>query len=185
MILRLTPWSAPEGLDGALAAAGLRRFDDTRVMLLPALAAAPETPPPLQLRLQALAAGPFAHAVGALRASPAAQCAAHGARLREAAAAWQGLVLVDAEGTAQACGAIGVEDGLAGLYDVHTAGTARRRGLAGWLCAELLRRARQAGASRAYLQVEGDNAAARSIYHRLGFADAYAYHYRTRDPRAA
>jgi predicted GNAT family acetyltransferase len=35
------------------------------------------------------------------------------------------------------------------------------------------------------LQVESDNVPARSIYHRLGFTDAYAYHYRTRDPSAA
>ena len=185
MILRLTPWSVPDGLDGALAAAGLRRFDDTRVMLLPVLQASPETPPPQQLRLETLAAEPFAHRVGALRASPPALCAAHAARLREGGAGWQGLALQDGDGATLACGAVVVERGLAGLYDVHTARAARRSGLASWLCAELLRRAQGAGASRAYLQVEGDNVAARSIYHRLGFADAYAYHYRTRDPLAA
>ena len=37
---------------------------------------------------------------------------------------------------------------------------------------------------RAYLEVEGDNHAARTVYHRLGFADGYAYHYRARDPAA-
>ena len=38
--------------------------------------------------------------------------------------------------------------------------------------------ARDEGARHAYLQVEADNHAARSVYQRLGFADAYAYHYR-------
>ena len=35
-----------------------------------------------------------------------------------------------------------------------------------------------------YLQVDADNLPARAIYHHLGFADAYAYHYRTDDPSA-
>ncbi len=30
-----------------------------------------------------------------------------------------------------------------------------------------------------YLQVEASNAPARRVYERLGFADAYAYHYRS------
>jgi predicted GNAT family acetyltransferase len=31
------------------------------------------------------------------------------------------------------------------------------------------------------LQVDAENAPARAVYHRLGFADGYAYHYRTRE----
>ena len=46
------------------------------------------------------------------------------------------------------------------------------------LCQRLLAQAREQGARSAYLQVEGDNQAARSVYQRLGFADGYAYHYR-------
>jgi ribosomal protein S18 acetylase RimI-like enzyme len=34
------------------------------------------------------------------------------------------------------------------------------------------------------LQVDAENTAARSLYLRLGFADGYAYHYRTSDPAA-
>ena len=48
----------------------------------------------------------------------------------------------------------------------------------------LLAQAHAAGARVAYLQVEADNDPARHIYRRLGFADAYAYHYRTPDPDA-
>jgi ribosomal protein S18 acetylase RimI-like enzyme len=44
----------------------------------------------------------------------------------------------------------------------------------------MLAHAREHGARHAYLQVEGDNRPARAVYHRLGFADAYAYHYRAR-----
>jgi ribosomal protein S18 acetylase RimI-like enzyme len=78
-----------------------------------------------------------------------------------------------------ACGQFAREADLVGLYDVFTAPEARGRGLARQLCAWLLGRAMEQGARHAYLQVEGDNHAARAVYHRLGFADAYAYHYRT------
>jgi len=61
----------------------------------------------------------------------------------------------------------------------------RGRGLARQLCSVLLAQARAAGAKVAYLQVDGANHPARAVYHRMGFADAYAYHYRSRDPSAA
>ena len=56
--------------------------------------------------------------------------------------------------------------------------------LARLLCSHLLAQAVQGGARTAYLQVEADNLPARAIYGRLGFADAYPYHYRTADPAA-
>jgi predicted GNAT family acetyltransferase len=34
------------------------------------------------------------------------------------------------------------------------------------------------------LQVDSDNASARRVYQQLGFADGYAYHYRSSDPTA-
>jgi ribosomal protein S18 acetylase RimI-like enzyme len=54
--------------------------------------------------------------------------------------------------------------------------------LASRLCAALLNRARAAGARVAYLQVDAGNAPARAIYRRLGFVDAYRYHYHYRTP---
>ena len=84
------------------------------------------------------------------------------------------------EGTAVACGQFSIEAGLVGLYDVFTEPTSRRLGLGRTLCEHMLTLARRQAANVGYLQVEGDNHAARSIYQRLGFSDAYAYHYRQR-----
>ena len=88
-------------------------------------------------------------------------------------------VVVKDGATVLACGQYAAEADLVGLYDVFTAPAARGHGLARQLCSWLLARAAEQGARHAYLQVEGDNAAARAVYHRLGFADAYACHYRT------
>ena len=90
-----------------------------------------------------------------------------------------------ADGEPVACGQFALEGDLVGLYDVFTAESARGHGLAGTLCKHLLSQALTMGGRHAYLQVEADNHAARSFYHRLGFTDAYSYHYRTRDPSAA
>jgi GNAT superfamily N-acetyltransferase len=70
---------------------------------------------------------------------------------------------------------------LVGLYDIFTAPAARGRGVARALCARLLQMARDEGARTAYLQVDAANGAARKVYTRLGFQDAYSYHYRSRE----
>jgi ribosomal protein S18 acetylase RimI-like enzyme len=61
---------------------------------------------------------------------------------------------------------------------VFTEPEARGQGLSRQLCTKLLGLARERGARIGYLQVDASNAAARAVYRRLGFADAYAYHYR-------
>jgi ribosomal protein S18 acetylase RimI-like enzyme len=182
MVLRLTPFSRPAGLDAALDQQGYRRLDDTRVMVAPQFSQCTELLPP-GLMLEPLDATQFADAVGALRGSPISQRAAQAQRLALSPVPYQGWVLRrQDDGAILACGQTAVENDLVGLYDVFTHPQSRGQGLARRLCAALLLQAGAAGARVAYLQVEADNLAARSIYHRLGFADAYAYHYRTRDP---
>jgi ribosomal protein S18 acetylase RimI-like enzyme len=53
----------------------------------------------------------------------------------------------------------------------------RRRGLATTVMAALARRALDEGASAAWLQVETDNAGARTLYAGMGFAAHHAYHH--------
>lgn len=182
LVVRITPFSLPAGLDEALAALGWARFDDTRVMVVPQCPAVPE-PVPAGLLWQPLDGAAYAETVGALRGSPPVQRAAHAQRLALSPVPYQGWVLRrEADGRVLACGQSAAEADLVGLYDVFTDPQARGQGLARILCSRLLAQAHAFGARVAYLQVDADNHPARHIYRRLGFADAYAYHYRSPAP---
>ena len=184
MVVRITPFSQPPGLDCALALLGYRSLDDTLVMV-GQLGAVPATPLPDSVQLQAQAPADFAQTVGALRGSPAGQRTAQAQRLLASPVPYQGWVLRRASDQhILACGQTAIEADMVGLYDVFTDPAARGQGLARLLCSQLLVAAHAAGARVAYLQVEADNAPARAVYHRLGLADAYAYHYRTPDANA-
>lgn len=182
LIARITPFSQPADIGQKLDARGWRRFDDTRVMVA---SLNPESPAaskalPAECRIQRLDATDFAAAVGALRDSPPSQIRAHAARLQASPVRYQAWALMaDGESAPRCCGQIATEFDLIGIYDVFTAPAQRDQGLARALCTHMLQQAAAAGALSAYLQVDADNGAARSVYRRLGFRDAYGYHYRT------
>jgi ribosomal protein S18 acetylase RimI-like enzyme len=180
LIVRITPMSQPPALDTWLEAKGLRAFDDTRVMVHSDLSRIEREPLDADISLQRVGHSAFAQIVGQLRGSPLSQQQAHAQRLDLSPVPFEGWVLRRAgESPVLACGQCAAEADMVGLYDVFTAATARNQGLARKLCAELLRRAHEKGAKTAYLQVDASNLAARAVYRRLGFADGYAYHYRT------
>jgi len=179
MLLRVTPFSRPADFDDWLAQRGFEAYGATRVMLSPALPADPGA-------LDALGAGlcyevtnseAYAHIVGEMRGTDHDGRQAHAQRLLNSPVPYHGRVLRDRDGQVLACAQVAVEGEVVGLYDVHTAPAARGRGLAGWLCARLLLEAGPLGARLAYLQVDEANPA-RRLYRRLGFVDAYGYHYR-------
>jgi GNAT superfamily N-acetyltransferase len=184
LIVRITPFTLPATLDAQLESAGLRRFDDTRVMVLPDLTQITEPTLNSNQSIRQIALEPFAQRIGALRASPLAQRQAHAQRLMNAPVPFSAFEL-RTDGGVVACGQFALEGDLVGLYDVFTAPSSRGLGYARLLCQHLLAHARTRGAAHAYLQVESDNQAARAVYFRLGFSDGYAYHYRTRDPAVA
>ena len=179
LVVRITPFTPPTDLEATLAVKGWRRFDDTRGMVWRNL----PSPDPARrnLKPQAVSADEYARIVGALRGSSVAHQAAHARRLRTAPVPFQGFVVRDGA-VVLACGQFAREGDLVGLFDVFTALPARGQGLARPLCAWMLDRAPEQRARHAYLQVDADNAAARAVYQRLGFADAYGYHYRTLAP---
>ena len=74
-----------------------------------------------------------------------------------------------------------VRNGLMGLFQIATAASARRQGHAHRIVQSLLHWGRQQGAMRAYLQVVGDNTAARALYRSIGFKTFYSYTYFVKD----
>jgi hypothetical protein len=81
MVVRITPFTRPAGLDGELAARGFGAIDDTRVMIAPRLTHLELPVLPSGLMWAVIGHAAMAEAVGALRASPLAQRAAHAERL--------------------------------------------------------------------------------------------------------
>jgi len=179
--VRITPFSQPAGLDRHLGDLGMVRVDDTRVMVLASLGAV------VAERIAEADAGPiepadpesFADWVGRARGSSPAERSAHAERIGRPAVPHHAVLARDRRGDVVAAGLVVVEGEVAGLYDVFTAGSARGRGHAERVCRHLLAFAAAQGATVGYLQVDAANEPARRLYRRLGFADGYAYHYRT------
>lgn len=184
LVVRITPFSQPSDLDAALATLGYARFDPTHVMVAAIDTQAPvrELPPGCTLaRADALQ---YAEVVGALRGTPPSLRASHAQRLRLSPVPYQGWFIRRDE-QVLVCGQFAREGQFVGLYDVYTAPFARGQGWAKLLCSRLLGLAAAQGARTAYLQVAADNAPAIAVYHALGFAVGYDYHYRALDPAGA
>lgn len=179
LLFRITPFTQPPSLDAQLGADGWEHYDDTRVMVRSDLASWVPHADSVPAEIAEVQAETFALTVGALRGSPQSERDAHAKRLLTSPVPYRGFVWHE-DGKALACAQIAIEGPVAGIYDVHTAGSARGRGLATRICEHLLSESIKAGARSAYLQVGADNHAARRIYARLGFVDAYTYHYRRR-----
>jgi GNAT superfamily N-acetyltransferase len=93
-------------------------------------------------------------------------------------APWQVFASVREAGEVVAIGRMAISGEWAGLTAFEVRPSHRRRGLATGLIAALAALARDRGIPGIYLQVADDNAPARSLYHRAGFADHHGYHYR-------
>jgi ribosomal protein S18 acetylase RimI-like enzyme len=178
-LFRITPFLQPADLETVLAARGYEAFGPTLVQTV-ALDRAPDLPEgAIECTLSVPDPPAFAHAVGVLRASPPEHVANHIERLAHAPIERRG-VLATVEGRPVGTGQIGLEDGLAGVFDLVTAEDCRGRGIARLIVAVLLTWAWGRGARAAYLQVDADNAPALACYRRFGFETTYTYHYRGR-----
>ena len=88
------------------------------------------------------------------------------------------FALARIEGQPAGAAAIACRSDWACITAVNTPAAWRRRGVAWTLMAGLADWACRQGAEGLYLQVEVDNGPARALYERLGFEEAYPYHYR-------
>ncbi|MGE5168860.1 MAG: GNAT family N-acetyltransferase [Rudaea sp.] len=180
-LFRITPFAKPAALDAALDARGYTVYEPTLVLV------AHESPLPPRAGGDDVAVTPvapdaFVDAVGTLRGSPRGHRAAHLERLAHSPLAMHAVVALR-NGETLACGQVTLDDDLAAIYDMVTARAERGRGLATRIVSELIAWAWRHGATRAFLQVNEDNAPARAVYRKFGFETAYAYHYRARpDP---
>lgn len=69
------------------------------------------------------------------------------------------------------------DNDLAGLLNLAVAKVERRKGFGSEIVTSALRWARLSGAKTAWLQVEDENEAAKSLYRKFGFSEAYRYRY--------
>ncbi len=182
--VRLTPFAQPEGLDDTLAALGLHRVDDTRVMWVAADAVAEPTPID-GLVLDAIDLRRYADWIGPLRDRHPSEHAARAERLQQSPVPYHAWVVRrEADRAILGGGLLAVEGDLAGCYEVLTVDAVRRCGVGELVCRHLASVARELGVTTLYLQVDAANTAARALYAKLGFRDGYGYHYRTDAPHA-
>jgi predicted GNAT family acetyltransferase len=175
LLLRLTPFSQPAGIDAELARLGFEAAEDTRVMVAP-LDAQPAVAP-AEVQLAALDRAEFGAALAALHGLDDERAAVERSRFAHAVGDAIHLAALD-DGRIVACGSAVIDGDLVGVFGMVTAPEHRGRGLASRLLAALLERARARGCTTAYLQVEAGNAPARHAYSKFGFGDRYAYWYR-------
>ncbi len=191
LFFRITPFTLPATLDDDLAAHGfVRPSDDTLVMVCRALPSTttPAHALPAGFVIERVGTHTLAQAVGRLKGHPLALSQAHAQRLELSPVTWSSYVVKrTSDGAVVTCGQAAIEGDLIGLYDIMTDVNARRQGLATALCEHMMIELQKQPSSThpgmllrsAYLQVEANNESAHRIYARMGFADAFQYHYRT------
>jgi len=171
-VFRLTSIAADSArLDAALSERGYR-LDETSLVLSKALIAEP-----LQVELKMLPLDQWLGIYCELTGMPEPARSLHGMILKSIAGECGfGALLVDER--AVACGLAVVERELVGLFDIFTHQDARNAGHGANIVNGLLAWAVSQGATRAYLQMVEDNAAATALYDSLGFTEIYRYWYR-------
>ncbi len=177
-LFRMTPFAHPADLGSALERRGYVAFDPTLVQVL-ALDDLRNVEPRRDIDVVAPSPDEFVEAIGELRASSPTERAAHLERLACTPLPMHAIV-ARIDGRIVACGQASIDDRVAGIYDMMTAGDSRGRGIATTIVGALLQWARDHGATHAFLQVNAENAPALRVYRRFGFVTTYTYHYLAR-----
>jgi GNAT superfamily N-acetyltransferase len=172
-VFRLSPLAGPEP-EAMLSAAGFRRADDSLVMTAPI---PPDAQPDPGLSLSPVPSDAWSDGFAQLQRIRPERRVIHDRMLASIRHPAAFAVLME-EGRPAAYGIGVLERGMVGLFDIVTDPVRRRRGFATRLVTGLLSWGRAQGAESAYLQVLAGNEPALALYRRLGFREAYRYHYR-------
>jgi ribosomal protein S18 acetylase RimI-like enzyme len=175
LIFRLSPLAGDEP-DAVLAECGFRAFDESIVMTGPIGSEAAIDP---AVAIRAAPDEAWSAGFAAANNVPRGRQRTHDAMLA-AIRLPAGFASLSEGGVTVAYGLAVAERGMAGLFDIATVPAARRRGAGRRLVLSLLAWGRAQKASRAWLQVAADNRPALALYEKLGFEEAYRYHYRDR-----
>jgi ribosomal protein S18 acetylase RimI-like enzyme len=175
LIFRLSPLAGEEP-DVVLAGRGFHAFDESIVMTGPI---GPEAAIDPAAVIRAAPDEAWSAGFAAANKVPVERQRTHDAMLAaiRLPAAFASL---GEGGETVAYGLAVAERGMVGLFDIVTVPAARRRGAGRRLVRSLLAWGRAQGASRAWLQVVAGDGPAIALYDRLGFGEAYRYHYRAR-----
>lgn len=184
-IVRITPLASPEA-DALLEARSYRIADRSLVMtarLAPAIPAAPATlPDGITLSIDTTIPETWHNAFAQFDDLDARGRATRRTMLDALDRPHAAITLRESKGNILGIGLAVRDDRYVGLFDVRVASAARGRRLGRAVTDAMLDWARSAGTVdmpvTAYLQVNADNVPALSLYRSLGFANAYAYHYR-------
>ncbi|MEW6632057.1 MAG: GNAT family N-acetyltransferase [Pseudomonadota bacterium] len=173
LTFRMSPLSG-QVLSKHLDEAGWNRFDESLVMRLPLAEAE------LGEAMDQIPLKDISRFIGALLKTSGSDASLRPG-LSEVIGAIQpeaGLFALE-DGSEPLATLICVHDGdLAGLFEVATEKSARKKGHGRNLILSALKWARLRGAREAWLQVEAGNGPALALYRSLGFEEVYRYHYR-------
>jgi ribosomal protein S18 acetylase RimI-like enzyme len=170
-IFRLSPL-APAACDAALEAAGYRRLDPSVVMVAP-LGRQDEH----AVELASAPSGEWLDGTAAANNVPTELRAAHDAIVNGIAVP-ACFATLRQDGAAIGFGLAVRERGAVGLFDIAVAPAWRGQGCGRAITHALMGWGQSGGAGAAYLQVNESNKIAIGLYERLGFREAYHYHYR-------
>ena len=173
---QLSPASLPEGLDAFLTARGYGRVPEAVSVQVASLEVSAWAHPEAEVKLLESPSETFLNLY----------CDTEGLSGRRAAAFTEMLsrlpgkaafALVYFEGRPAATGVGVVHGRMLGLFNIATASSARRQGLASAAVTALLEWAHTQSAETAYLQVSEHNTGAQAVYERFGFRTLYPYYY--------
>jgi GNAT superfamily N-acetyltransferase len=175
LLFRITPFVHPSNLGEELAARGYVSFDTTFVQVV-ALERPPDATHVSGVHIALPTHETFADAVATLQDATSEQRDAYYERMVNTPQDARAL-LASVDGRTVAVGTAMLEDGVAGIFSMATSQDMRGRGVGSALLSRLLIWAWEHGAHHAYLQVNGDNLPALTLYRKFGFTTAYTYHY--------